>query len=1152
MLIAVIGLGSTASLFVKILDTRVVPQSLPPLLHRVVAPAHSDVIVATPAMLPHLARPVGLLPAQKRLDLLFALLPRNAAALERAAHAISTPGSPSYHRYLSPGTIATRFGPTPATIQAVVGEARLLGLRVGALSANHLMLHISGSVGALSGALRTHLESVQLPDGHLGWRLVSAAILPSAISHEVTAVVGLNNVAVAHAMVALSHDASGNTLPGVQVTPSPCVAASAAVRLNAGWTESQIASAYGLSSLYGAGDFGAGQTIAVVELEPFVKSDIATFDRCYFGASRVALVHRVPIDGFNFSGPGSGESALDIESLSALAPDARIDVYEAPNTTIGTLDTYDQIVSADSANVITTSWGECEQLLDASSPGARQLENFLFEEAAAQGQTVIAATGDSGSDDCATTPFGSDRPVAPYLSVDDPASQPYVLGVGGTTLRSNLQPLTALSEIAWNDGSQGGASGGGVSSNWASPSWQSGSGVPGVSALLGRQVPDVSASADSELGMTVYSSSFGKGGWATIGGTSAAAPIWAAVLAEIAASGSTGTACSALPAGQSGPDLGFVPPLLYEAAATSYSTNFHAIALGTNDVFLLGLGYRATFGYNMVGGLGSPIVTNPNGQPGLASSLCAEAAQSSTLVPARPVPTAISPSYGVVSGGTNVTITLSQPLVEGAKVSVSFAGQAGVVSNASGTSITVITPPAVITAGASPVSSAGPAAVSVTELVGSGSSTSAPSSGLVFEYVNVSVNGVVPSVSGVNPSAGNLAGGTIISVYGSGFLAGPVTVSIGGVAATGVEVISDHLLRAIVPAKSATTTCATGSGFDLVSLCQSTVTVSDANGSSATAPILPVLTGPLVYNSLGDIASNGATEIAPGATEYDYAPIPTIVSIRPNPASPRGRTIVRIIGRGFSLNTLDWVNFGPPNDVNSQQIKLGAITNREIDLEAPPALHLVGRALEGGVTVQSAAGLSKPKGFSYLGVPVVSSVATLSGGTGGAKVVIGGSGLLGVTHLQLINEMSGAVAAQVSGRSLILIQRNALVVRLPRERPGPYLVRPCNDLWCAVVSAPSATFVYKSVVVPSITHVIAETGPDSGTSIVTIFGANLAGVISVEIGSERDTRLVAGGAAPIGDPRVCTVLVARAGAVPGARVRVTTDAGISGAVAISR
>lgn len=166
------------------------------------------------------------------------------------------------------------------------------------------------------------------------------------------------------------------------------------------YTADQIAAAYRFSSLYAAGNLGAGQTIALYELESFSPSDIATYQACYGTATSVS---QVPVDGGpSGSSSGGGEAALDIESLIGLAPRANILVYSGPNAAVdtpgsGPYDTYAEIMSDNRAKVISTPWGLCEPQEGATNAAA---ENTLFEEAAVQGQSIVAASGDSGAQDC--------------------------------------------------------------------------------------------------------------------------------------------------------------------------------------------------------------------------------------------------------------------------------------------------------------------------------------------------------------------------------------------------------------------------------------------------------------------------------------------------------------------------------------------------------------------------------------------------------------------------------------------------------------------------------------------------------------------------------------------------------------------------------
>ena len=140
----------------------------------------------------------------------------------------------------------------------------------------------------------------------------------------------------------------------------------------------------------------------------------------------------MPVDGGAGTGPGSGEAALDIENLIGLAPNVNVLVYQGPNSNSGApgsgpYDTFSAIINQDRARVVTVSWGQCEAALGQTDAAA---ENTLFQQATVQGQSIVAASGDSGAEDCDT---GGAVPQT-QAAVDDPSSQPFVTGVGGTTL----------------------------------------------------------------------------------------------------------------------------------------------------------------------------------------------------------------------------------------------------------------------------------------------------------------------------------------------------------------------------------------------------------------------------------------------------------------------------------------------------------------------------------------------------------------------------------------------------------------------------------------------------------------------------------------------------------------------------------------------
>jgi subtilase family serine protease len=580
------------------------------------------------------------------LELTVALEPRNPAALERYAQAVSDPGGSLYRRYLSARQFRRRFAPTHATVTAVRRSLRRHGLQVGALTANGLAIHVSGSGGAIEHGLSLTLARVRLPDGSDALVNTEAPAVDASIAPAVQAIIGMDGVARMHAL-SLTRPRSGAAadqfgLSGPRTSsahvatggPQPCAKAEEIAPGQGAYTADQIATAYGFSGVYAGGDFGQGVTVAAYELESDSPSDIAAYQHCYGTHTRIAYVK---VDGGVGTGPGNGEAALDIEQLVGLVPKARIIVYQGPNNNAdnpgtGPYDTLAKIIAQDRAQVISNSWGECEKLEGQADATA---ENTLLEEAAVQGQTFVSAAGDTGSEDCWTPPPGGNENNS--LAVDDPGSQPFSTSVGGTSLTAIGPPPT---ETVWDDddpdvdysrfGIEPGAGGGGLSSLWTMPVYQ-GTAAPSVGTLNSessgtpcaapsgsdcREVPDVSADADPMTSYLDYwngqgQKSSAETGWQGTGGTSGAAPVWAAVFALADAN----RACA-------GQLVGFGNGELYELAGESYSTYFNDVTTGNNDFTptgnLSGL-YPATVGYDLASGLGTPKVAQ------LAPALCQQA-----------------------------------------------------------------------------------------------------------------------------------------------------------------------------------------------------------------------------------------------------------------------------------------------------------------------------------------------------------------------------------------------------------------------------------------------------------------------------------------------------------------------------------------------
>ena len=441
------------------------------------APTGTKVLAAKP-LIPHGAKALGAVSPTASVSGAVVLQPRDPDGLTRFIAQVTDKHSPLFHHYLTPSSFAERFGATPSTIEAVKSQLQASGLSVTSVARDGLIVHFQAPASHVETAFRTSLERYRLANGSIGQARTAPVRVPGTIAKDVTAVVGLDTtVRLRSSGVLHAAKSARGTYPAAKTagsfthpagSPTPCADATAAAEGFGGLTDDQIANAYGVFGLYGAGDIGAGQHIAVFELEPFAMSDLQTFDTCYFGSTQAAAmlgrVHIVNVDGGQPAGPGSGEAILDIQDVSAFAPGANIDVYQAPNTTFGALDEYAKIVNDNVDKIVTSSWGLCEQAVQQGSPGIQQAENIIFQQAAAQGQTVFSAAGDAGSNDC--NAFLTTSPVSPILSVDDPSSQPYVVATGGTTIDNATQPA---SEHVWNDGAAWGAGGGGISEAWPMP-----------------------------------------------------------------------------------------------------------------------------------------------------------------------------------------------------------------------------------------------------------------------------------------------------------------------------------------------------------------------------------------------------------------------------------------------------------------------------------------------------------------------------------------------------------------------------------------------------------------------------------------------------------------------------------------------------------
>ncbi|HLH81240.1 MAG TPA: protease pro-enzyme activation domain-containing protein [Chthonomonas sp.] len=570
-------------------------------------PGHLPAIIAR-------STPVGVVPPTQPLHLMLVLQIPNQKKLDDYIKRIYTPNDPLYHHYLIPQQFGDMFGLSQADYNRVINWAKSQGFQVTQTYKNRLLLGITTSAMKAQNAFHVKLRQYTGPDGS---KFYAPDSNPTAPPVPIVGIVGLDNAGKPKPLLQFPGGFGppptiGSPYPPTQGGSSNPIGTppiyTGLKPLNVGTgpagglAPNDILTAYNLTSgvLY-----GNGQILGLVELDGYAISDIAQYIT-QFKLPNSPSLKNVLLDGFNGTPSGTGgqvEVTLDIDMMLALAYNAsEILVYESPDNIASFLDNLAAIADDDTATCISCSWGLAEDLLPLVVLIA---QNYTFAQMAAQGQSFFTAAGDNGAFDDGST-----------LSVDSPADQPFVTGVGGTTLFTNGPGGAYVSETVWNndviDG--GGGGGGGISIHWAIPSYQAGFISPaslGSPAL--RNVPDVTLDADPNTGYDIYVASFG--GWFTVGGTSAAAPLWAAFTADVNA----GRAKARQPL------LGFVNPILYNIAqdSTKYANDFHDITTGNNGF------YPAVSGYDDASGLGSfnganlyaelvqpPPPTNLIGNPG--------------------------------------------------------------------------------------------------------------------------------------------------------------------------------------------------------------------------------------------------------------------------------------------------------------------------------------------------------------------------------------------------------------------------------------------------------------------------------------------------------------------------------------------------------
>ena len=530
------------------------------------------------------------------------------AALKALLTAQTNPASPSFHKWLTPAQFGVRFGLNTADTNRISQWISAQGLTVNSVSPTHISF--SGDVTHVEAAFHTKINRYQLQGAeHLA--NATEVSLPSAVANVT---LGIRNLA--------------EFRPRPRVHPRP--------KYNYGSTgdhflaPDDFTTIYDVKALYNSGYTGSGQNIVVVGQSEILTSDLDAFRSASGLTAKDPTLTLVPNSGtaVEVSGGDEEESDLDVEWSGAIAQAASINfVYVGNDQNYSVFDSLSYAIDNDLAPVISISYGACEASFQASDITTL---TAAFQQANAQGQTIVAASGDNGAADC-DEPASANSVVTSAkdgLAVDVPAASPYVTGVGGTEFSgdvssagtywessnnsNNGSAISYIPETSWNDTdtttpSNGlSASGGGASTLFSKPSWQTGTGVPADGA---RDVPDVALNASPDHDGYLYCSAGScSNGFldsqnqpTVAGGTSFGAPTFSALLTLINQKlGSSGQ--------------GNINPSLY-ALATSTPAAFHDITTGSNKVPCTAsstdcgssgyIGYSGGTGYDQVTGLGT-------------------------------------------------------------------------------------------------------------------------------------------------------------------------------------------------------------------------------------------------------------------------------------------------------------------------------------------------------------------------------------------------------------------------------------------------------------------------------------------------------------------------------------------------------------------
>jgi len=604
----------------------------------------------------------------ERLLLVLKRSPEQETALSSLLEQQQDVSSGNYHQWLAPDEFGRRFGPDDADVQTVTRWLQSHGLAIARVSRGRVSIEFSGTASSVEETFHTPIHKFVV-NGEEHWANAADPEVPDALAGAVAGIASLHNFA-SRPMHAVWQPQA--TFPNGSHAIGPA----------------DFATIYNVGPAWQSGINGTGTTIGVVGRSNFNLQDIVQF-RSLFGlsANPPQIVVNGPDPG-DLGGDEEVEAVVDVSWAGGVAPGATVKFVVSQSTvsTDGVLLSSEYIVDNNLADIMTQSFGTCEP---HSGQGGVAFVSALAQQAAAQGITFLAASGDSGADAC--DPPTSQSEVS-TLAVSLPASTPYTIAVGGTQFNDSGNPsqywnsqngaayssaLQHIPENAWNESCSTStcgfsanlfASGGGASAYFSKPSWQAG--VAGIPADGKRDVPDVSLTAASSkdpylicIRGSCIPNSQGQHTFLGVGGTSVSTPAFAGILALIVQKAKS--------------RQGLANSRLYQLAAgekfsqcdgsnttTLEATDciFNDVTVGNNAVpgepgyGTAGALYQASTGYDQATGLGSVNVGNllnswvvpvtpPPPPPGPL---------------AAPVPVSVTPQAAVAST-QSMTFTFSDP-----------------------------------------------------------------------------------------------------------------------------------------------------------------------------------------------------------------------------------------------------------------------------------------------------------------------------------------------------------------------------------------------------------------------------------------------------------------------------------------------------------